>query len=264
MEVTPKLFFPKVMHKRLFPKVNSFTYNMYYLAFPLSRIDELDIAKNKFSYLSFYEKDHGARDGSSIDKWVRGLLEENQIKFEGEVVLITLPRILGYVFNPVSFYFCLDENCLLRAVICEVNNTFGETHTYICAKENGEEIGSNDFLESKKLFHVSPFLEREGKYKFRFNYSPEKLGIWIDLYDKNGNKKLITSMVGKFEELNRNSLRKAFWSYPLITLKTIFLIHWQALKLVFRFIDIILKPVVAKNTPKTNDKIKLSSGLKTT
>lgn len=258
MEIKSQLFHSKVMHKRLFPKVNSFTYNMYYLAFPLSKLDELEIPKNKFSFLSFYEKDHGDKDGSSLKLWANNLLRESSIEHDGEIILVTIPRVIGYVFNPVSFYFCFDKPNNLKAVICEVNNTFGETHTYICAKDNGDNIDSNEWLESEKLFHVSPFLEREGKYKFRFDYNKDKLGIWIDFYDKNGEKKLITSMVGKFEELNKSNLRKAFWNYPLITFKTILLIHWQAIKLVFKKIKYVSKPQqLDKKTSTTKNLTKI-------
>lgn len=230
------------MHKRLFPRVNAFTYNMYYLAFPLSKINELNIPLNKFSLLSFYEKDHGYKDGSSIEKWARDILNEHKIDNIEEIFLVTLPRVMGYVFNPVSFYFCLDKQEKVKAVICEVNNTFSETHTYVCVKENREELKSSQWLQAEKLFHVSPFLEREGHYKFRFDYQKDKLGIWINMYDANGDKKLITSLTGKYEDMTKANIRKAFWRYPLITFKTIFLIHLQAVKLVFKKIRYIRKP----------------------
>lgn len=258
MEIKPRIFHGKVMHKRIFPKVNSFNYNMYYLAFPLSKLEELEVPIDKFASLSFYHKDHGYRDGSSPEDWAKTLLRDNEIKFEGDIILVTLPRILGYVFNPVSFYFCFEKGMKLKTVICEVNNTFKETHTYICAKENNSYITSNDLLEGEKIFHVSPFLERKGRYKFRFDYSHKKLGIWIDFYDGNGDKKLITSMIGKFEELNKKSLRKAFWNYPFVTMKTIFLIHWQALQLVFKRIKYISKPnQLDKKTSRTHNLTKI-------
>lgn len=256
MEVKPQLFLSKVMHKRFFPKENAFNYNMYYLALPLSQINNLDIKLNKGGLLSFHEKDHGFKDGRSIEEWVKNILKENSLKINGEIILITLPRVLGYVFNPVSFYFCFDENQQLKAVISEVNNTFGETHIYICVKENNENINHDEWLEAEKIFHVSPFLERAGKYKFRFNYKADKLGIWIDFFDENGNKKLITSLLGEFQEMNSKSLSKAFWGYPLITFKTIILIHWQALKLAFKKVKYIVKP------EQLDKKISLSTDLK--
>lgn len=262
MEIKPQLFLSKVMHKRLFPRVNSFVYNMYYLSFPLSQIDKINIPLNKFSFLSFYEKDYGYKDGSPIEKWARDRLQEYGVKGVEEIILITLPRVLGYVFNPVSFYFCISKEQELKAVICEVNNTFGETHIYICANGNNQSITADEWLQADKLFHVSPFLERAGHYKFRFDYKKDKLGIWIDFYDAEGNKKLITSLVGKFEDITKQNLRKAFWKYPLITFKTIVLIHLQAIKLVFKKIKYISKPEQQKdkasstqNLQKFNDSV---------
>lgn len=230
------------MHKRFFPKENAFNYKMYYLAFPISQINNLDIKVNKRGLLSFHEKDHGFKDERAIEEWVKHILNSNNLNINGEIILITLPRVLGYVFNPVSFYFCLDENKKLKAVISEVNNTFGETHTYICAKEDDNDIEPDEWLEAEKIFHVSPFLERSGKYKFRFNYKENKLGIWIDFFDEKGGKKLITSLIGEFREMNKKNLRKVFWSYPLITFKTITLIHLQAFKLMFKKVKYIVKP----------------------
>lgn len=153
-----------------------------------------------------------------------------------------MPRILGYVFNPVSFYFCLDSDSNLRATLCEVHNTFGEQHTYLCAHPDHSPIGSQDWLEADKIFHVSPFLERSGVYRFRFDLRPDKLGIWIDFYDKSQNKQLITSLIGNFSPLTPQLLRNTFWRHPLVTLKVISLIHWQALRLVCKGIRYIPKP----------------------
>ncbi len=241
------------MHKRYLPKVNAFNYGVYYLHFPLSKIDDLPIAKNKFACLSFYEKDHGYKDGRPLKDWAEDILTINNIKFEGEVTLVCLPRVLGYVFNPVSFYFCHNLDGELKHVICEVNNTFGETHTYICTKDDDSNISETDILKTKKMFHVSPFLERDGYYKFRFSEKGNSLGIWIDYYNDNDEIVLVTSLIGKLEEMNSKSLAKAFWRYPLVTLKTIFLIHWQAIKLVAKKIKYVPKPnQLEKKISKTN------------
>lgn len=240
----PKIFSAKVMHKRLTPKENSFIYSVYYLSLPLNKLGEVSeiINHNKFGITTFYDKDHGKRDGSDLRVWVNDIIKENGINQEiSEITLIALPRILGYVFNPVSFYLCFDAEKKLKIMVCEVNNTFGETHTYIC-HNNGNDISPDEYLETEKIFHVSPFIEREGHYKFRFSLKDESLGIWIDLYDQNNNKKLITSLTGKFIELNKANLRSMFFKCPLVTLKTIFLIHYQAVKLVFKGIKYISKP----------------------
>lgn len=247
MEIKPQIFLSKVMHKRFFPKENAFNYSVYYLVLPLAEIYNKKISQlkiNKFSLISFYEKDHGKKDGSDIYKWLVGLLQQEGVSLQKpDVMLVCLPRIIGYAFNPVSFYFCFDDNKKLKAVVSEVNNTFGETHNYICAKKDGSEITSIDVMEAEKVFHVSPFLRREGKYQFRFDYREDKLGVWIDYFDAEGNRELITSLIGNFQPLTKTNLIKAFWTHPLVTFKTIFLIHYQAVKLMFKKVKYINKPV---------------------
>ncbi len=247
MGIDPQIYLSKVMHKRLIPKVNRFTYGVYYLAFPLSKINALSdgwrFGVNTPGILSFYEKDHGARDGSNLEEWARQMLKQKNItKADGDIVLITLPRVLGYVFNPVSFWLCLDKKNQIRAVICEVNNTFGETHSYICAHQNGSIIQHNEWFEADKLFHVSPFLHRDGRYLFRFAYETNSFGVWIDYFNESGEKQLLTSLSGTLQPYNKKSRSRAFWQHPLITLKTISLIHWQAIKLLTKGIKYITKP----------------------
>jgi DUF1365 family protein len=237
MAVSPRLFTAKVMHKRLFPKVNGFSYSIYYLALPLPA------ASLPSRLLSFHPKDLGHRDGSDPLHWAQTILKHNALdSVVAHMVLLTMPRVLGYVFNPVSFYLCLDEEKSLRAVICEVHNTFGEQHAYLCANHDRSVLSPDTWLEAEKIFHVSPFLPRNGHYRFRFDLQEEKLGIWIDYYDEAGNKQLLTSLIGRFSPLDTASLRQAFWSHPLVTLKAITLIHWQALKLVAKKIRYIPKP----------------------
>lgn len=243
MGIEPQLFFGNVMHGRLFPKRNNFTYGIYYLALPLSRMRSLPIAYNRFAPLSFYDRDHGVCDGSDLENWARSILSDYNIKeADGDIKLICMPRVLGYVFNPVSFWLCHDKTGALRAVLCEVHNTFGERHTYLCAHEDHSSISHNDTLKSKKLFHVSPMLKREGHYTYRFDIRDNKFSVYIDFYNEEERKQLVTSLVGKFEPMNSASLRKAFWAYPLVTFKAIFLIHWQALKLLVKGIKYISRP----------------------
>ena len=245
MGVEPKLFIAKVMHKRLFPKENAFNYKIYYLYLPLSKLTALTGLKklklNRWGILGFHEKDYAP--SGSLEIFARNMLLENGLdKADGEIILVTLPRVLGYAFNPVSFFFCMDKAGNLRAVLAEVHNTFGEKHYYICAKEGQEIITSTDWLEGEKHFHVSPFLEREGSYKFRFDHGTENLGIWIDFYDVAGQKKLITSLMGNYIPLTDANIRHVFWKYPLITIKTILLIHVQAFKLFRKGIKYVVKP----------------------
>jgi DUF1365 family protein len=237
MEIVPQLFTAQVMHKRLFPKVNRFIYRVYYLAMPLPATKLPSVIQ------SFPTNDLGYRNGVAPDLWAHDILAEHGLdKTISHIMLITMPRILGYVFNPVSFYLCLDEHKRLRAVINEVHNTFGEQHSYLCAHADRRVIAADDWMEAEKLFHVSPFLDRRGSYRFRFVVQVERLGIWIDYYDAENNKQLITSLTGTLSPLNRWSLTAAFWTHPLVTLKSILLIHWQAVKLVAKSVRYIPKP----------------------
>jgi DUF1365 family protein len=199
---------------------------------------------NRPGLMSFYLRDHGRRDGSSISDWITGLFSEYGIKTSAEnVILVTLPRVLGYVFNPVSFWFAISENgCSIRAVLCEVNNTFKETHSYLCLSQAGGSLDQDRWLSAEKLFHVSPFLRREGYYKFRFRLSKESLGVCIDYYNEENEKMLITELGGSLEPFTARAVTKYFFGIPLLTFKVLFLIHWQALKLFAKRIRYIPKP----------------------
>ncbi len=243
------------MHKRFFPKVNAFNYGIYYLSLPLSKINNTIENRyfklNRWGFLSFYNKDHGDRNGGDLKEWAHDILGQHDIKnIDGEIVLVTMPRVFGYVFNPVSFWYCHDKDQKLRAVICEVNNTFGQTHSYICAHDDGKEITGDDVMTGQKVFHVSPFLQREGHYKFRFSQTPKKFAAWIDYYDAQNQKKLITALSGHYQDLDISAASKAFWRHPLITIKSIFLIHWQAVKLFAKKCQYVPKPV--QNNDRTS------------
>lgn len=251
MEITPQIFTAKVMHKRLFPKVNQFTYGIYYLALPLNRLEDeklrAQLPVNRSGLLSFRTRDYGPRNVDStpatLDLWIREILASRKIADTIEnIVLITMPRVMGYGFNPVSFWMCFDKDKQLRAVLCEVNNTFGETHSYLCTNEDLSPIRDDNWLTSEKLFHVSPFMPREGNYRFRFSQKDSKLAIWIDYHDAENNRQLLTSLIGSLKPLTGKSLQNAFWKHPLVTLKTIALIHWQALKLFTKGIKYNNKP----------------------
>jgi DUF1365 family protein len=237
MALTQKIFYARVFHKRLSPKVNAFAYRVYYLALPLP------VCALPSRLVSFRHEDHGAHDGSDCSDWAREILARYGFDaIVAEIVLVTMPCVLGYAFNPVSFYCCRDEYGQLRAVLCEVHNTFGEHHTYLCARADQAPISSSEWLEAEKIFHVSPFLPREGSYRFRFSWQGDRLGVWIDHYNAANEKVLVTSLIGRLAPLSRRSLFQAFWTHPLITLKVILLIHWQALRLILRGIRYFTKP----------------------
>lgn len=252
----PQIAFGKVFHARLFPKRNAFTYGIYYISIPISRLENLPIAYNRFSALSFHDKDHGNMDGSNLENWARELLAiYNLGDINGEITLICMPRVLGYVFNPVSFWLCYDSEDNIRAVLCEVHNTFGERHTYVCAHDDKRPITKDDILAGDKHFHVSPFLKREGHYTFQFDFARENFDVRIDFYDGSGTKQLVTALKADLKPMNSKMLRRAIWAYPLVTFKAITLIHWQALKLISKGIKFIPKPLQMNNKSSTTRNI---------
>jgi len=231
------------MHQRLSPRKNAFRYDVYYLGIPLSQIESNAIGEilnlNRFGLHSFYEKDHGYRDGTSLKAWLYDMFDAYKLEKPKEVFLITMPRVFGYVFNPVSFWFCYNSKDELYAVVSEVNNTFGETHSYLNYLHDKDTNG--DYV-AKKVFHVSPFLEREGYYDFQFSINDDSMKIYINLFNENKEKILLTSLIGKVDNLNSMSLKKAFFRVPFLTIRSIFLIHFQAIKLLIKKIKYIPKP----------------------
>jgi DUF1365 family protein len=238
----PKILTGHVMHGRLFPRKNHFRYGIYYLALPLSQLENLPISYNARGAISFYDRDHGDGTIGTLKSWAQKILESYSIYADGEVVLVCMPRILGHVFNPVSFWLCHDKDNALKAVLCEVHNTFGEKHTYLCAHEDSRAIHSEDVFEGEKLFHVSPFLKREGSYAFRFDSGSDHFRVHIDYFDAEGKKQLVTTLAGQYEDLTKSTARSIFWRYPLVTLKTVALIHYQAMKLIVKGIRYVPKP----------------------
>ncbi len=164
-------------------------------------------------------------------KWIRSVLAEWHFpEADGEIVLMTLPRMFGYAFNPVSFWLCNDRDGRLRAVLVEVRNTFGERHFYFCFHDDHRPIAADGEITARKVFHVSPFMAMEGEYRFRFSVTPERASIGINLL-KDGEPLLRTSVAGTHAPLTSARLLWAVLRNPLHPLKVIGLIHYQAVKL---------------------------------
>jgi DUF1365 family protein len=244
----PNLVHGKVMHRRLRPVGNQFAYDAFSLALPLSRLGDLPrlgLAHNRRALVSFFDRDHGARDGSALEPWIREILAAESVVAEGEIVLYAFPRMLGYVFNPVSFWVCHDRDGAVRAVLCEVCNTFGERHNYLLAHPDGRALADGDSFQSRKAFHVSPFCEVKGDYTFRFHFGPERWLARIDYDDGAGEARgalLETSISGVAEPMSPNAVRGLIWRYRWFTLGVIVRIHWQAIKLWLKRVPYISKP----------------------
>ena len=236
----------EVGHTRHRPVVNAFAYPAFCLRIPLSRIAALEgggIAYNRHGLVSFHDRDHGPGDGSSLESWMRALLEAEGVRADGEVLLYAFPRMLGYVFNPVSFWVCHDRDGAVRAVLCEVCNTFGERHNYLLAHDDGRPLVSGETLNARKVFHVSPFCEVAGRYTFRFHFGADRWLARIDYYDdESATPLLATHVSGGIAPLAASSARALLARYRWFTLGVIARIHWQALRLWVRRGPFFRKP----------------------
>ena len=237
-----------VIHKRFKPKIHFFKYKVFSLLIDLSELDNLDkrisfFSYNKFNLISFFDKDHGDRDGSSVINWVKKNLKENDVNCENiRIKLLCYPRILGYVFNPLSIFYVYDKNDKLISLLYEVKNTFGEQHTYIF------KIKENNLLKHncEKKFHVSPFIEMNCSYFFRTLKPADKISIIIDQYQLN-EKILYASQDGKRTDFTTSELIKSYLKHPLMTFKVIAAIHFEAFKLWTKGIRFIQKKFKIKN-----------------
>lgn len=234
----------QVMHERLRPAHHRFVYPVFCLRLNLARLDEIQtigFGVNRWRPVSIYTQDYGPKDGSNLEQWMRELLAQHQIEADGEIWLHTFPRVLGFVFNPVNFWYCYDSQNGLRAVLAEVNNTFGETHRYLIAAHNKQCIESNTHLECIKMMHVSPFCEVQGHYAFSFRDTPHSSWVGIDYFDANG-LLIKTSVGGKRQPLNRQTLWRALLAQPLLTIGVFAKIHWQAWHLWRKRVPFFRKP----------------------
>ncbi len=257
---TAMLGFGQVRHSRLRPVINAFTYPTYFLMLPLRSLKREASALaskrewriNQRGALSFFEADHGdgrVPEQGGVLGWLDELLHSEGIHdATGEAWLHCYPRVLGYTFKPVSFWYCHrapdDQGGTLRAIVVEVNNTFGERHCYLLdAPAYGKE------LRASKVFHVSPFCKVEGHYRFRFMRTTQQ-GLnktvaridYCDGTDAPNPVLLQTSVSGTLEPITPHALRRALWRYPAMTLGVVLHIHWQALRLWIKSVPFFGKP----------------------
>ena len=220
-----------VSHTRYKPVKHSLRYNTFSLFIDLDEIENLSknnfiFSFNKFNIFSFFNKDHGDRDGLCLKNWVLNKLKKFDINKDiNNIKLLCYPRVFGYVFNPLSIFYCY-ENKNLRAVMYEVKNTFNEQHTYVFKVKSNNEISQ----KCKKKFYVSPFMDMETQYEFKLLNPDENLSVLIKQSDKDG---IVLTAVqkGVKKEFNMKQLLVNFVLYPLMTLKIIGAIHYEALRL---------------------------------
>lgn len=235
----------RIWHGRRGDLPRDFRYRATYLALPVRAIDagDLPLAVDRAGLWSIRRRDYGYRDGRPLSDFIAGLLAPVGLTQATDVTLVTLPRSSGYGFNPVSFWLCRDPACDLRAVLAEVSNTFGERHLYLCHHPDLRPIAAGDRLTGEKLFHVSPFLPRSGRYRFRFDTRPGRFGAWVDWIAADGRRSLGTSMTGPVRALNAATIRSAALRHPFQSQKVMGLIHLQAARLFARGAGYRSKPV---------------------
>lgn len=217
---------------------------------------------NRRARCGFRDRDHGTGDGHSV-QWLKSLLQDAGIDdASGEIWLYTLPRLYGIGFKPVSFWCCRNEAGMVRAVVCEVNNTFGERHAYVLRDPAGGGLRNGQTLVCEKHFHVSPFLPRQGRYVFRFWFGPQRFLARIayhadpvstgaphaeaslhQAFAPDGMPTLLTSVEGRIAPLDSSMVRHIRWRYALQSLAVSARIHWQAAKLWWRGAAWVRQPV---------------------
>lgn len=221
-------------HKRIGGPKNAFRYGVDYVlcepsvAAPSPRL----FSRNARNVVALHDRDNGGAPGQGSGvAWVREVLAAHGMaELAGaRVLLLTQPRVLGYLFNPVSFWLIVDDTEALRAVIAEVSNTFGDRHSYLCRHDDLRAIAPSDTISATKIFHVSPFQDIAGDYRFRFNLTADHITIRIDLL--NGNKGLVATLTGARKPMSTMGLVRALIRRPFGSLRVMALIHWQALKL---------------------------------
>lgn len=241
------LYRTSVMHRRVDATSYRFDYRVFNLLVDIDRLDELDGSLRLFSHnrrnlIAIHDRDHGPKDGKPLRPWVEGILHRHGIDGgRGRIELFCMPRVLGYVFNPLSLYYCHDERERLIAVLCEVRNTFGEWHGYLI-HDGGCPLAFPLRHQAAKVFHVSPFLEQTGTYRFRLAEPGERFALGIR-YEQAGQPVMVATQTGRRQPLTDTAIARAVAAMPLMTFKVVAAIHWQAAKLWMRGAAFHRKPL---------------------
>jgi DUF1365 family protein len=241
------------MHARLKPMGHRFSYRVMSLLIDLDRLADADrqsalFGVNRAALYSFHEADHGMRDGSSLRAYVQRCAAERGIDLtDGRVLLLSYPRLLGYTFNPLSVYFCYRADGELALLIYEVRNTFGDIHPYVLPVTPGDISDAGVRQQQDKLFYVSPFIEMAMRYHFRVRPPGARVQLRILETDREG-PLLAATFNGRHRMLNTKELLCAFFAFPLVTMKVMAAIHWEALRLWLKGARLVPRKDAAPNT----------------
>jgi len=230
------IYFGEVMHHRFRPFSHRFVYRVFSFLLDIDKLDETAAGSRLFRHnraglFSFHDRDHGPRDGSPLRPWVEQALAAAGLAEAGaRIRLLCLPRLFGYVFNPLSIYFCDDEAGRLRAILYQVKNTFGEQHCYLLPVAANHPEGQSVTQSVAKNFYVSPFIDMGATYRFRIRPPGERLSVIIAENVAEG-RQLVATQTGRRAPFTDANLLRALLLFPLITVQIMVAIHWQALLL---------------------------------
>lgn len=228
------IYFGHVMHQRMRPFRHGFRYRVFTLYLDLDELPDIHkktglLSYNRFNVFSVYDRDHATRDGRPMKDWVLKNAAEKNVDLDGgKIYMLCFPRLFGYVFNPLTVYYCKDRAGRLTAILYEVKNTFGEQHGYFLPSPAAAEGPVRQ--THPKLFYVSPFIEMEAQYHFTVKDPGEKLSVLIRQKDRQGDL-LLAVWTGSRAALSRGNLVKALVLFPFQAFHVILAIHWQALKI---------------------------------
>ena len=232
----------ETFHGRKGAVKNAFRYSVDYLLLdPAKAKGPALFSRNRANLMSVQDTDHGGAPGKGTGVgWAREVLAHANVAHD-RILLLAQPRLLGHVFNPVSFWLSYDHLGHLRAVIAEVTNTYGDRHSYLCHREDRAPITREDTIQAQKIFHVSPFQPVTGSYTFRFDIRPDRIGIWIDYTTPGGG--LFTNLIGPRQALTNRGILASALRRPFGSRRVLALIHWQALKLFAKRVPFFRKPL---------------------
>lgn len=256
--VAGSLYTTRLMHARRVAPFYRFVYRGFYLLLDIDRIDKLAgrlrwFSRNRFNLLSFRDADYGSGEHGGLRAWAESLLKAGGVDCKGgRIRLLTLPRLLGFAFNPISLWYCEKSDGQLAAVIAEVRNTFGEKHAYLLADPlrgaaSVVEGRAYDWVQEKeKCFHVSPFFDLVGRYRFGLDQPAENLSVMIH-ETRNGEPILDAALAGQRRDLSDREILAQVLRMPWMTLGVVVGIHWQALKIWLRGARFHPKPALPSN-----------------
>lgn len=239
------LYLGEVMHQRTRPRVHRLRYALFSLLLDLDELDALDrrlrlFSVDRFNLFSFFAKDRGDRSGSDLRAQVETSMRAAGLTPDGGAIrLLTMPRLLGWAFNPLSIFFCHDRAGSLVAVLWEVDNTFGERHGYLIPVD--EVIGGVVHQHCDKAFYVSPFMDMDLTYAFRLTGPAETLTVVIDVRDRDGTV-LTARHLARRVELTDRALAKVLVTFPFQTLAVVGGIYWEALKIWIKGLRLRTRP----------------------